>query len=313
MQKFKLIYILLPVFMVAVIIFLSVNRIIYTIYEEDKCNDGTYLHVCNIARKHIELHFDDIVAEFIGSYRLHDDIDVQQLSIGHGFKMVNISDDIMDIYQEISSLRDVMVYSNDWLFIINYRNKSRGHIIVRNVNGEYRLYRPELLFSSHFYNYGGLEMSSNLFWHFDEILERYSNDFSVQNIRMFNQGSRFWIINEQYNTIELCLWHTFGAIRRGEPLVMDSRTIAEIIKLDIRYISDVWCQWRDSAYYTLLLELHPLYLAYTRPILFEPVPPLRKYDELNITLEITCIDDLVVAVIMKNNSEFHIFTSLFLL
>jgi hypothetical protein len=305
----KAFYTLLIVLSMAIFVVAFLSRGIDFAYNKNN-------YPCNAARQLVEQYFDSISAQFVQNFnRPHENVCVEQLTIGYGFKMVDIRYDLRDTFQKINRFEDIITNSNDWLFIINHNNKSRGHVIVRNILGEYKLYWPELYHSYPFNEYGGFEMSSRLFWHFDEIMERYSYEFDVCNMTIFNNISQFWLISHRNNVIELCRRETFGRIRRDEPLIMCGLTVAEIIKLNMQYfvytLNQCYMYGDRRHNFVLNRNLYPLYLAYIGPVTVGAAPELRTNDNYNITLEVVNINGLIATVRMENYSPYDIFTGAF--
>jgi len=263
------------------------------------------------ARALVEQYFDEITEMFIRySNRPHDNIDQNLLSIGHGIRMVEIRPDYRDVFRQTKHIRDIFLPSYDWLFIITHDNNSRGHIIVRYIDGEHKLYWPELHENSH-NEYGGFEMSSRLFWHFDDILESYAEVFDISSTVIFDNSQWFLLINSDHNAIELCQWNTLGAMRRGEPLIMNGGTIAEMLEIDMsrfdvtlnrHYISGMYRYQLGMNY--INLGVRSLYRLHTGPILIEPAPAPRINED--ISLEILDVSGTNVTVAIVNQSVYDI-------
>lgn len=315
MQNSKIIYILLFLFMAGIVIAFSLNVNTRITHEDNDNYISTHIYNCIAARRLVNQYFDEITAVFVrNSNRPHDDVDPGQLSLGYGFRLVDIRCDIRDVYQDMSYLQDIFVYSNDWLFIINHKNIPRGYVIVRNIMGKYSVRWPEPEHIFFFNDYDRFDMSSRKFWHFDEVMKRYGGEFNTQSMKVFYNGFEIWLINEQYNVIVLD-GTTFGAMRRGEPLIMDGDILAEMLAIELLLFNYRMCHWHNFdmpryRVWPMWLNLLPVYLAYTGPAVFEPSPPLQSSDVFsNVILEITDIRNRVVSLTMSNYSDYPIITS----
>jgi len=199
-----------------------------------------------MARAFIHKNLERISEEFIRlSPRDHDATDASQVSIGYGFRMVTLRHDLHYVYQELPHFRYMLDYSNDWLFVLNYRGQSRGHVVARYVGGEYYMNWSESGVVDTAGHWGaGIEMSPNMFWHLDTFLEQRP-DFVPREMVVSCRGNHMWLMNGARDIVQVSNQVLSGMhhIRAENTHVMDGGMVGNIIKWDIAAFWEVRCEW----------------------------------------------------------------------
>jgi|GEM_PF-48972 len=267
-------------------------------------SDGGYA----AARQFVTQNTYRIIDEFMHMSRSHDVSDASAVTIDYGLRMTHVRDDIMEVRATVQHLRDILLPTYDWLFVISYNGNSRGYVIVQYIGDEHTIqWQGELDVDGDVHT--GYMMCAYSFWHFDTVVERYAGSFDPQNLFVYcfvDDG--FWIINSQFDAIELAPEVTVRALRNDIPLVMDGCTIARIISLDIQSVGDVWCLpcRQAGASYDIFMGFYEFYLSLSMPHLLSPASQLELLSEGIVEMEVIALEEMVVTYVVTNSSERYV-------
>lgn len=110
--------------------------------------------------------------------------DNDKFSIGKEYYRVNYVNDI-DLTEKHSKLQDIMVYSDEWLFIIEYNNEPISYMLIGHHNNSYDL----LMYG------GNAEM-------FNKSLS-FLNSSGHNNLRVLSYMNDFYLINGRDEVVQV--------------------------------------------------------------------------------------------------------------
>lgn len=108
-------------------------------------------------------------------------LDISKFSLGEGYPISYIRNDILDCYDKLDSFDEFIEDSDEWLYIINYKDKSASYLMIANTDGHYEV----VMFG------GDAE-------YFDATIERYlENNSDKNNIRVLADANDYYLLNEE--------------------------------------------------------------------------------------------------------------------
>lgn len=142
-------------------------------------------------------------------------LDISKFSLGKCYPISYIRNDILDCYDKLDNFDDFIEYSDEWLYIINYKDESISYLKIANTDGHYEAVM-----------FGGDAK------HFDATVERYlENNLEKNNIRVFADANKYYLLNEKAELWKVpsddLEYRTYRSVL-AEPMKGD--VIAEIIK-----------------------------------------------------------------------------------
>lgn len=119
--------------------------------------------------------------------------DLSKFTLGNAYKLNYFRPDILDVVsddsavEKISGLKDLMVESDDYLYIINYDNNSFSYITVGKMEGNYEIT-----------SYGGDGD------YFDDSVDLFKKNGDLENLRVLADGPRdFYLVDVDDNSNSL--------------------------------------------------------------------------------------------------------------
>jgi|GEM_PF-4804660 len=119
--------------------------------------------------------------------------DLSKFTLGNAYKINYFRPDLLDIVSDnsavkkISGLKDLITESDDYLYIINYDDKSFSYITVGKIEDNYEIT-----------SFGG-EAS-----YFNDCINLYKKNGDLKNLRVLAYGPReFYLVNGNFNSLQV--------------------------------------------------------------------------------------------------------------
>lgn len=134
--------------------------------------------VNNRFNKIVEVIKDDLEQETNQIY------ESSRFSLGNVYRLNYIKKDILNSHKSLDNFNDYFEESNEWLYIVNYDNKSTFYICAAIINGKYDV------------AYFSRDADA-----FDETLKK-NNKLNNNSVRLLSYGNReYYFVNDEGDTI----------------------------------------------------------------------------------------------------------------